>query len=282
VPGRPRTALRATGRAYGSAMRIAVLGPLEVRRDTGEPVAVPGAKERLLLAALAAGAPGAVSTDSLVETLWDGDAPPSARKSLQAHVVRLRSSLEPDRPKGSTGRYVVRRGTGYALTLDRASIDRLAIGDLAARGHARLASGEPAEAERQLGAAADLWRGTPYADWPDADFAAGERARLEEIHAGAVAGVLESRLQLGRHAEVLPELERLVAAHPLREDWWRLLVLALYRAGRQADALAAVRGSGRCSPTSSARVPVLRYGRWKPPSWPRTRRWRYRCSHHRS
>src|SRR3954468_12127837 len=99
-------------------MRIAVLGPLEVQADDHAPVAVPGAKERMLLAALVAGAPGVVSTDSLAETLWNGAPPASARKSLQAHVVRLRSSLEPDRPSGSTGRFVARRGTGYALTLD--------------------------------------------------------------------------------------------------------------------------------------------------------------------
>ena len=202
---------------------------------------MPGAKERLLLAALVAGAPGAVSTDALAETLWDGDPPPSARKSLQTHVVRLRSSLEPDRPSGSTGRFVARRGLGYALTLDRGSIDALAISDLAARGHARLARGDLEEAERLLTAAVDLWRGDPYADWPEAEFAEAERRRLAEVRAGAVAGLLEARLQLGRHAEVLPDLERLVAEEPLREEWWRLLVLALYRAGRQADALAAGR-----------------------------------------
>src|SRR5215212_6011768 len=117
-------------------MRIAVLGPLEVQTDDLAPVLVPGAKERLLLAALVAGAPGVVSVDALSETLWDGDPPVSARKSLQAHVVRLRSALEPDRPAGSTSRFVVRRGPGYALTLDRDSIDALSIGDLAARGHA--------------------------------------------------------------------------------------------------------------------------------------------------
>jgi DNA-binding SARP family transcriptional activator/WD40 repeat protein len=222
-------------------MRIAVLGPLEVSSDDGRPVTVPGAKERLLLAALAAGAPGVVSVDALSEILWNGDAPVSARRSLQAHVVRLRSSLEPDRPKGSPGRYVVRRGTGYALTLDRASIDALHIGDLAARGHARLAAGEPAEAERQLGAAVDLWHGDPYADWPDAPFAETERRRLTEVRAGAVTGLLEARLDLGRAAEVLPELERRVTEDPLREDWWRLLMLARYRAGRQGDALAAGR-----------------------------------------
>src|SRR5919112_3275643 len=114
-------------------MRIAVLGPLEVRTDDDLPVVVAGGKERLLLAALAAEAPAAVSVDRLAETLWDGDAPPTSRKSLQAHVVRLRSALEPDRPRGSTGRFVVRRGPGYALAVERRELDALHMTDLAAR-----------------------------------------------------------------------------------------------------------------------------------------------------
>ena len=79
---------------------------------------VPGAKERLLLAVLAAGAPDVVSVDRIVDALWNGDRPADARKSLQVHLVHLRSALEPDRPQGSTGRYVVRRGAGYALAAD--------------------------------------------------------------------------------------------------------------------------------------------------------------------
>ena len=222
-------------------MRIAVIGPLEVRRDDGAPVPVPGAKERLLLAVLAAGAPDVVSTDRLVESLWDDGPPATARKSLQAHLVRLRSALEPDRPQGSTGRYVVRRGAGYALALDRASLDALRMPDLAARGRAELAAGHADVAVEELRAAVELWRGEPYADWPDAPFAGPERRRLAEVRSGAVEGLLTAELALGRHADVLPELERLVAEEPLQERWWRLLMLALYRAGRQADAL----GAGR-------------------------------------
>ncbi|GAB3311599.1 hypothetical protein GCM10027451_23720 [Geodermatophilus aquaeductus] len=222
-------------------MRFAVIGPLEVRGDGDEPVPVPGAKERLLLAVLAAGAPGGVSTDRIAEVLWDGAPPATARKSLQAHVVRLRSALEPGRPRGSPGRYVARRGPGYALTVDRADLDALHAGDLAARGRAHLVAGAPAEAVAELSAALALWRGDPYADWPDAGFAEGERRRLAEVRTGALTALGEARLALGQHALVLPEAERLVAEEPLREDWWRLLVLALYRAGRQADALAAVR-----------------------------------------
>ena len=101
--------------AYRRGMRIAVLGPLEVRTDDGAPVAVPGAKERLLLAVLAAGRRASSAPTASSRTLWNGDRPATARKSLQVHLVHLRSALEPDRPRGSTGRYVVRRGTGYAL-----------------------------------------------------------------------------------------------------------------------------------------------------------------------
>ncbi|MGY1700690.1 nSTAND1 domain-containing NTPase [Geodermatophilus sp. SYSU D00766] len=222
-------------------MRIAVLGPLEVRGDDGAPVPVPGAKERLLLAVLAAGAPAVVPADRIAEELWDGDPPASARKSLQAHLVRLRSALEPDRPRGSTGRYVVRRGPGYALTVERADLDALALGDLAARGRAALAAGDPAGARELLDGALDLWRGDPYADWPEAPFARAERRRLGELRDGALTACTEARLALGEDAALVPDLERMVAEQPLREEWWRLLVLALYRAGRQADALGAAR-----------------------------------------
>jgi DNA-binding SARP family transcriptional activator/WD40 repeat protein len=228
-------------RAYVQTVRFAVIGQLAVLRDDLAPVAVPGAKERLLLAVLASAAPDVVSTDRLLDTVWDGAPPPTARKSLQAHVVRLRNALEPDRPKGSSGRYVLRRGAGYALAVDRPAIDALHIGDLAARGRAQLASGDPTTAMRQLSSALDLWRGEPYADWPDAPFASAERRRLAEVRAGALAGRLEAQIALGRHADVVPELVRLVTDEPLREGWWSLLMLALYRDGRQAEAL----GAGR-------------------------------------
>ncbi len=222
-------------------MRIAVLGPLEVRGDDGVLVPVPGAKERLLLAVLAAGVPAVVPTDRIAEELWGGNPPVSARKSLQSHLVRLRSALEPDRPRGSTGRYVVRRGPGYALAVGRADLDALVLADLTARGRASLAAADPAAAVGLLGAALDLWRGTPYADWSDAPFAEAERRRLTELRDGALTACTEARLALGEAAALVPDLERLVTEQPLREEWWRLLVLALYRVGRQADALGAAR-----------------------------------------
>jgi DNA-binding SARP family transcriptional activator/WD40 repeat protein len=226
-------------------MRIAVLGPLEVLADDGNRVAVPGAKERLLLAVLTAGVPDAVSTDRILQALWNGDRPATARRSLQVHLVHLRTALEPDRPRGSTGRLVVRRGAGYALAADREDVDALVVADLAARGRARLAAGDPGQAAQMLTEALALWRGEPYADWPDAPFAETERRRLTEVRAAALTALLEARLALGEHADLVPELERLVAEDPLQEEWWRLLVLALYRSGRQGNALAAARRARR-------------------------------------
>ena len=230
----------ALGGASVARMQIAVLGPLEVVNDDGGPIAVPGAKERLLLAVLVAGAPDVVSRDLIEHVLWNGDRPASARKSLQVHLVHLRSALEPGRPQGSTGRYVVRRGTGYALTAGREDVDALRIADLASRGRAQLVAGDPADAARLLATALDLWRGQPYGDWPDLPFADAERHRLAEVRTGAVTALLQARLALGEHAEVAAEAQRLVVQDALHEEWWRLLALALYRGGRQGDALAAL------------------------------------------
>ena len=133
-------------------MRIAVLGPLEVRGDDGGPLPVPGAKERLLLAVLAANSGRVVSTDALVEALWDGREPATARTSLQIHVVHLRTALEPDRPRGSTGRLVVRRDAGYALAAAREDVGAL-VADLAARGCWPRRSGSGAESPTPTGRA---------------------------------------------------------------------------------------------------------------------------------
>ena len=221
-------------------MRIAVLGPLEVWTDDGRPVAVPGAKERLLLALLAAASPDVVSTDRIVETLWNGNRPASARKSLQVHLVHLRSALEPDRP---AGRRPLRRPPRHRLRADDGRRRRRCpAGRRAGRARARPAGrrGRRRRPSRLLSAALGLWRGEPYGDWPDASFADAERRRLAEVRAGRRTPLLEARLALGEDAEVVAEAERLLADDPLKEEWWRLLVLALYRSGRQGDALAAV------------------------------------------
>lgn len=224
-------------------MQCAVLGPLEVRGDDDRVVRVPGAKERHLLAVLAAAFPASVSVDQLLESLWNGAPPRTGRKSLQAHVVRLRTALEPGRPAGSPGRYVVRRHAGYALAIERDRLDATAFADLAARGRALLSAGDAAGAAPLLREALDLWRGQPYADWPDANGLDGERERLEGVRVHALEASWEAELALGRHAEAVPELGHLVREQPLHETWWALHALALYRCGRQADALEAIRGA---------------------------------------
>jgi WD40 repeat protein len=145
------------------------------------------------------------------------------------------------RPTGSAGRYVVRRGPGYALAVERDEIDAVQFTDLIARGRARLTAGSPVDARDEIAAALSLWRGMPYADWPEAAFAESERRKLAEIRVTAVEGRLDADLALGRHADIIPELEQLVVDEPLHEGWWSRLMLALYRAGRQGDALAAAR-----------------------------------------
>src|SRR5688572_9941572 len=174
-------------------MQVAVLGPLEVRTDDLLPVPVAGAAERLLLAALTAGAPAPVGSDRLVDVLWDGEPPDAAHESLRAHVVRLRACLEPGLPPNSSGRFVAHRGSGYVLAVPRGDVDALRMATLVDRARTRLAAGEPADAARMLSAALHLWRGTPYADWPDAAFAREERRRLTALRVEAEAALAQAR-----------------------------------------------------------------------------------------
>ena len=235
-------------------MRIAVLGPLEVLTDDAGRWRCRARRNACSSLSWPPPLRASVSTDRVVETLWDGDRPATARKSLQAHLVRLRSALEPDRPQGSTGRYVVRRGPGYALAVDRASIDALHIGDLAARGRACSRPGTRPGARGACRPRSACGGASPTRDWPDAAVRRGRAAPADRGPGRrASPALLEAQLALGRHADVLPELERLVAEDPLHEDWWRLLMLALYRgrpAGRRpgrgrAGAGAARRGARR-------------------------------------
>jgi DNA-binding SARP family transcriptional activator/WD40 repeat protein len=232
--------LPATGSVIGVFVRV--LGTLVVEAGTPPvPLPVPGAKERALLGRLLVSAGHPVGVDTLAEDLWAGDPPPTARKSLQAHVVRLRSALEPQRPNGSPGRYVVRRGDGYALAVPPDAVDVSVVSVHAAAGRAAATGGDAAGAREHFAAALDLWRGEPFADWRDAAWAQGERRRLADVRSAVLEARLDADLALGRHLEVVAELERLVADQPLREGWWARLMMALYRSDRQAEALAAGR-----------------------------------------
>ncbi len=222
-------------------MRCAVLGPLEIRGDRERLLEFAGGRERLLLALLAAASPQVVTDERLVEQLWHGRPPPSARKSLQAAVVRLRTALEPGRPRGSPGRFVVRRQHGYALSLEREGLDAAIFADRVAAGRASLVSGDPQGARALLEQALQLWRGEPYAEWSEVPELERERVRLRGIHDLACESLLAARLALGEHDEVVPDLRRLCLEQPLHERWWELLALALYRGGSQGEALETVR-----------------------------------------
>ncbi len=211
-------------------MRIALLGELEVRGHDKRDVVVTGAKQRALLAVLALHVGRAVTADQLVDALWGEDPPPAVRNGLQGLVSKLRRAL------GSTG-LVAMRGGGYALELPPEAIDVHRYELLVAEGRAAAAGGNPASAIALLTEADSLWRGDALAEFSYEEFASIAIARLSELRIAAVEERLDMELQLGRHQGVIGELEVLVIAHPLRERPRGLLMIALYRNGRQADAL---------------------------------------------
>jgi predicted ATPase/DNA-binding SARP family transcriptional activator len=213
-----------------AVMELRVLGPLEVLRD-GEPVRIPGAKERALLALLVIHRGQVVSTDQLIDQLWGEDLPDNPANALQAVVSRLRRVLDGDR-------VIVTRKPGYALQLQAGAIDAARFEDFIRRG-TRLGRDDPGRASELLTEALSLWRGSPYADLAYEELAQQERARLQELHVAATEEKIAADLALGRNSEALAELERLVSAHPLRERLRGQLMLALYRSGRQSDAVAA-------------------------------------------
>ncbi len=217
-----------------TAIEFRLLGPLEVWR-AGQQLDVRGAKPRALLAMLLLHAGEAVSTDRLIDALWGARPPATAANALQAHVVTLRRALEPDRGNRGADGVLVTRAPGYLLRAAADELDITHFERLVAEGHSAL-HGDPAGASRLLGEALGLWRGPALADFVFEPFAQAEAARLEELRLGALEDRLEADLALGRHAEVVPELEGLLAEHPLRERLAGQLMLALYRCGRQGDA----------------------------------------------
>jgi DNA-binding SARP family transcriptional activator len=209
-------------------MEFRVLGPLEVAGDDG-PLVLGGIKQRSLLAVLLLHANQVVSTDSLIDALWGASPPATCAKSIQVYVSRLRKALGDER--------LVTRAPGYLLQVDPAELDLAQFERLA--DEARGAS--PEVAAGRLRAALELWRGEPLVDLAYEQFAQAEIARLEEMRLAALEQRLEADLALGRHGELVGELETLVASHPVRERFRHQLMLALYRSDRQAEALEAYR-----------------------------------------
>ncbi len=212
-------------------MDFKILGPLEVA-DEGRLLELGGSRQRQLLAILVLHPNEVVSSDRLIDQLWGAKPPPTAAKSLQAHVSRLRKAL------GAGGRLAT-HGSGYTLTAAVDDIDAALFERLIERGRGRLSAGDAGGAAADLHEALQLWRGPPLSDFAYEAFAQAEIARLEELRVTALEERIEADLALGRHAGLVGELEALVTEHPLRERLRAQLMLALYRSGRQAEALAA-------------------------------------------
>lgn len=223
-------------RKYEVSVDFRILGPLEVLGD-GAPVAIGGAKHRALLAALLLHANEVVSTDRLIDDLWDEQPPASAANALQVYVSGLRKAL------GTA--LIVTRAPGYVLVVEPEAIDALRFERLAAEGRAALAGEGFEDAAAALHEALALWRGPALADLAYEAFAVPHVARLEELRLGAREDLIEARLGLGASSELVGELEGLIAEQPVRERLRAQLMLALYRAGRQADALDAYRSAAR-------------------------------------
>jgi DNA-binding SARP family transcriptional activator/WD40 repeat protein len=219
-------------------MEFGILGPLEVIAASGDTVALGGARARALFAVLLLHANEPVSAEQLAVALWGDDAPPGAIKTVQVHVSRLRKAL------GDSG-MVQTTPAGYTLRVLPGELDAERFDELVDAGRRALADEEPQLASSLLREALGLWRGPPLSDLAHEPFAAGEVRRLEERRLDATELAMESDLADGRHGEVVGELEALVAEHPLRERLHAQRMLALYRCGRQAEALQAFRDARR-------------------------------------
>ena len=213
-------------------IELRMLGPLEVWVD-GHMVELGGGRQRALLALLALQPNEVVSSDRLVDELWAGSPPATAHKALQNLVVQLRDKLDPTRDG-----VLVTQTPGYALRLESDAIDVRRFERLVNEGR-RLIEDDPAAAGKVLGDALGMWRGEPLAEFAYDSFAQHEIARLHELRLAAIEDRIDADLTLGRSGDLVPELEALVATNPLRERLRGELMLALYRSGRQADALGA-------------------------------------------
>jgi DNA-binding SARP family transcriptional activator/tetratricopeptide (TPR) repeat protein len=215
----------------GTGLEFRILGPLEVRAS-GTPVHVGGPRQRALLALLLCHANQVVSRDQLIEELLAGQPAGAAARMLQVQISRLRQALA-----GDGAPRVLARPPGYLLRVEPGELDLEVFEQRVAAGRAALEQGDPGQAAALLVEAESLWRGRPLADLEFEPFARFEIQRLAELRLLGAEDRIEAQLALGHHATVCPELGRLVAEHPLRERLRGQLMLALYRSGRQAEAL---------------------------------------------
>ena len=216
---------------------VRVLGPLEVTVD-GAPADVGGPRQRCVLARLIAAQGRVVSADRLVEDLYADEAPPRALAAVQSYVSHLRRALEPGRAARAPAGVLVTSPPGYAVRLGREAVDAWSFEDEA---HQAAGLDDPAAVHSRLSAALASWRGAAFEEFGGLPWADLEASRLEELRLTAAETRADAALRLGRAAQTVADLSQLTAEHPLREEAWRLLALALYQSGRQGDALAALR-----------------------------------------
>jgi DNA-binding SARP family transcriptional activator len=209
-----------------------LLGPLLVTSAAGRGVEIPAAKQRAILAALLVNVNATVSADRLTEVLWAAAPPPSAAIAVRNYVMRLRRQL------GAAGARIVTRPEGYAVEVDDPrDFDLTQVDWLHREARTQARAGRWSRASELLGAALALWRGEPLTDVPAAELFQQEAARLGELRLQLTEAWIDADLRLARHGEVVPELQRLAAEHPLREHMRAQLMIALYHTGRQAEAL---------------------------------------------
>src|SRR6516162_5359027 len=220
-------------RGAAAVIDYRLLGPIEAGVD-GRVLDIAGHKQLALLAVLVLRANQPVSRDVLVDWLWGEHPPPGVQHTLDVHISRLRKTLE-----SAAGQQVVLTRPGaYLLRAAADNVDMRQFERLAEEGHRALAENAPDRAAAELSEALALWRGAPLADVSDEAFSQPEIARLNDLRMGIIEDRIEADLALGRHGGVVSELGALVAEHPLRERLYQLLMVALYRCGRQSEALA--------------------------------------------
>lgn len=213
--------------------QYSILGPLEVTVE-GRRIAVGGPRVQAILAALLLEAGKEVPADALIEAVWGESPPPTARASLQVHISKLRRTLAANGIENT----LITHGSSYSLTIPLEELDAARFRGLLGQGQTSLAAGDMRGAQEALSEALDLWRGDPLAGLDLPGLSHGEIRELEDLHDVATTLRLETELQQGRHLEIVPELAKARVARPLDERLATLSALALYRSGRQADALA--------------------------------------------
>lgn len=225
-------------------MDFRILGPLEVF-DSDGPIAVRGARQRGLLELLLLHSNTVVSTEEIIERLWGSSPPENVRNSIQVGISKLRKTLQRSGEREGSAPVLVTHPGGYAIHIEPETLDLTRFDRLSADGRGALARDDFPTAAARFREALVLWRGTPLADFADEPFAHSEAAALEDSRLAALEDRIEADLALGRHGELVHELEGLVARYPLRERFRAELMLALYRSGRQAEALEAYKDARR-------------------------------------